>query len=96
MGKSGIFNKLKPDGFKPQSTWNGGTEVDKDGNQLSGNCISCGEWDSELKDGFCRDQSCKRKRQSLAIMEGKAIKIITDLPNKTKIIYSKEGKTVVE
>jgi hypothetical protein len=97
MGMSGKFHGDKPAGFKSHSCWSlGGADVDKDGNPISGNCISCKEWDSELKNGFCRDDSCKRKRQQLAIIEGTAIKIVSDLPNGTKIIYSRDGKSVIK
>ena len=97
MGMSGRFDGLKPSGFKTAAWANSGGEVDKEtGNRIDGICVSCNQWDAELKDGFCRDDACKDKRQALAISQGKAIKIIDGLPGGTKILHSKGGKQLIK
>jgi hypothetical protein len=44
----------------------------------SGNCGFCGEWDSELKNGFCRDKDCSHARRLEACRQGKAIYYFED------------------
>ena len=96
MGMSGKFHGDKPAGFKSAGWANQGSDVDKDGNEIGGTCISCKEWDSELNNGFCRDDVCKRKRQSLAVIEGRAIKVVDGLPGGQKVIHSKNGKQIIK
>lgn len=40
----------------------------------AGVCPMCGNWDSELnKDGYCRDEECRRGRQLIAYAQGSAL-----------------------
>jgi hypothetical protein len=40
----------------------------------AGNCKLCGQWESDLtKEGYCRDEECKRGRELLKVAAGQAV-----------------------
>lgn len=96
MGLSGKFSGIKPPGFKSAfwadagQTWDSKTET-----SIGGTCNGCRQYDSEIIDGFCRDDECKRKRQEIAIAQGRAVKIIDGLPNGKTVVQTNKGNTVV-
>lgn len=67
MGHGKHWGGDKPDGIKTQNMGRGIPEHD------SGFCKLCGEFDTELAYGYCRDEKCKRGRQLLALAEGRAV-----------------------
>ena len=86
-----------PSGFRSASWVGQGTEIDhKTGERIDGICVSCHQWDAELKDGFCRDDDCRNKRHLLAIADGRAIKLIDGLPGGVKVLHSKAGKQIIK
>ena len=53
----------------------------------AGNCKLCGEYESELtKDGYCRDEKCKRGRLLLKWAEGKAVIYTEDGTGRYKLL----------
>ena len=89
--------KYGPVGFKPAPWAREIRDVDpKTGKEVSGICLSCGNWDPELIDSVCRDDECRRKRDALAIAEGRAVSITTDLPGGRSILWSKSGKEIIK
>ena len=97
MGMSGGFNGLGPPGFKTAAWAGSGAEIDREtGERIDGICRGCKQWDAELKDGFCRDDSCKAARENVAVSEGRAIKLIDGLPNGDQVLHSKDGKQLIK
>lgn len=97
MGRSGSFSGLKPPGFKAAFWATAGGETDQEtGQRIDGICAGCQQWDAELKDGFCRDEECRAKRQTVAIADGRAIMIVDGLPGGMKILHSKAGKQTIK
>ena len=73
-----------PRGIRAQNLGNG------IGMPRSGNCKYCNEWESELIDGYCKDNKCKRVRQLIAFSEGKAVIYYDGLgENRIRIFKSK-------
>lgn len=93
MGKSG-FNGSKPPGFKNASWVGQGQEVDESGKRIDGICGGCGEWDAELKSGYCRDRECIDKRRDRSIKAGNAVRIIDGLPGGACRITTKRGTII--
>lgn len=92
-----MSNWIGPAGFKSAPWAQGNCDVDeKTGESISGVCKNCSQWDAELKDGFCRDNSCREQRQLKAVAAGAAVIVMDGLPGGEKIIHSKEGKRKVK
>ena len=68
MGHGKAWGGIKPDGIKTQNLGNGIGEPN------AGQCKCCGEWETDLsKEGYCRDEKCKRGRQLLKLAAGQAV-----------------------
>ena len=96
MGKSGSFGGLKPPSFKSAFWADAGNDWDsKTETSCSGVCRGCMQWDTELVDSYCRDDECKKKRQEIAVAQGRAVKIIEGLPNGKTVVKNNKGNTVI-
>jgi hypothetical protein len=97
MGKSGGYNGIRPAGFR-SATWVGaGNDWDRETDSpISGNCKSCGLYDVELVENYCRDDECRNTREEIAVSQGRAIKIIEGLPDGKSIVKTAKGNVVVK
>ena len=96
MGMSGKFSGLKPPTKLISGLYSTGSDYDEKGNRIDGICQHCNQWDAELKDGHCRDDSCKASRMDAKVASGEAIRVYSDVLNKEgKVgISIQRGETV--
>lgn len=81
MGMSGKFDGLRPPQKFISGLYHQGSDYDLAGNRIDGICFNCQQWDAELADGFCRDESCIDDRLNKKVVKGDAIRFSTDVVN---------------